>query len=109
MHGYGDHLEPEVLGYREVAVVSRDGAEELAVLYLLPGCSAADSVGHSVAYQLIHQREAAVTSDDGVDGVRPHHVRQYPLRLGYSVKSAVVAAVLTVLAVEYAGRARPAF
>ena len=86
----------------KVPVIARHGTQKLAPRHLLPRRTAADALGHAVADDLIHQRQAAVSTHDGVRGVGSHHVGQQPLGLRDAVKSAVVAAVLPALAVQNA-------
>ena len=102
VHRHRNKLESKMPGYREMAIVARNRAQELPALDLLPWRGAADTVRHSVAYKLVHHRKAAVSADYRVDGVRSHHVRQQALCLRNSVKPAVVAAVLTAFAVKQA-------
>ena len=89
-----------MLGYCKMAVISGDGAEELAPFNLLPWLRSADSVGHAVADYLIHHSKAAVPADKRMRRVRAHHMREQALCLRDSVKSAVVAAILPALGVE---------
>ena len=102
IHRHRDQLEAEMLRNGKVPVIARHGTQELTSRHLLPRCAAADALGHAVADDLIHQRQAAVAAHDGMGGVGPHHVCQQPLGLRDTVKAAVVAAVLTALAVKNA-------
>ena len=102
IHRHRDQLEAEMLCDGKVPVIARHGTQELTSRHRLPRRAAADALGHTVADDLIHQRQAAVAAHDGMGGVGPHHMGQQPLGLWDAVKAAVVAAVLPALAVQNA-------
>ena len=101
-HGHGDHLDAEILGDGEVAVVAGHGAQELHLVQLAPGRGAHDAVGVGAGHRVVHHVQAGIAVDDDVLGVVLHHVAQQLPGLLDAGQRAVVAAIGAVVAGQVA-------
>ncbi len=91
-----------MLRHGKMAVITRHGAKELAVLDLHPRLCAQQAVQHGVAEDIEHHGQAAVAAHH--DLLRPHadHTGQQGFCFGNAVQPAVIAAVGAILTVQHA-------
>ena len=90
-HGNIYHLDTEKLGYREMSVVTGNGAEPLDLAAVFPRLRIFGSAEIIAARNgIVHYIKARVAENDNVFGVNAQHRRKKLLSLGNAVKSAVV-------------------
>ena len=104
VHGNRDHLDAECLGHAEVAIVARNGAEELHFFKLAPG-SCAQRAEHPAAHDsVIHDVQARVAEHDHVLRVIIKHRSHEHLRFLDAVQDAVIAQVSASFINTFGGR-----
>ena len=91
-----------MLRHGKMAVITRHGAKELAVLDLHPRLCAQQAVQHGVAEDIEHHGQAAVAAHHDLLRPRADHTGQQGFCFGNAVQPAVIAAVGTILTVQHA-------
>ena len=94
-HGNIDHLDTELLGDREMPVISGYGAQELNLIKPAPRRGTANSEYHRSCDRIIHYIEAGVSENDNVLVRDLHHIAHKLSGLVYARKLAVISAVLS--------------
>ena len=97
-HGYGNHLDAEIFGDGEVAVIAGHRAQELHLRQAAPRRVAHDAVGPGAADGVKHHVQGRVAINDNVLGVVFHHIAQQLAGFQDTGQLAVSAAVGAVVA-----------
>ena len=103
-HRDGNHLDAEILGDREMAVIAGHWAEEFHLGLFAPGSVAHDAMGPDAGNGIEHDVQGGVSVDDDILGIILHHVAQQFARFLDAGQLAVVPAVSAVFAGQIGGR-----